>query len=116
MRVLIIEDFSPLRKALIQGLQESGYAVDATGNGNEGWWYAQSNPYDVIVLDLMLPGMDGLTLLRRLRETDSKAHVLILTARDELEDRVIGLESGADDYLVKPFAFAELLARVRALV
>lgn len=116
MRVLVIEDFSPLRRALVQGLQEAGYAVDATGDGNEGWWYAQSNPYDVIVLDLMLPGMDGLTLLCRLRETDSKAHVLILTARDELEDRIIGLESGADDYLVKPFAFAELLARVRALV
>lgn len=90
--------------------------MDAASEGEEGLWYATSNDYDVIVLDLMLPKIDGLTILARLRQADSAASVLILTARDALEDRVKGLDLGADDYLVKPFAFEELLARVRALV
>jgi len=116
MRVLLIEDYAPLRKSVSQGLREAGFAVDAAADGAEGFWYARSNPYDVIILDLMLPQMDGLTILRRLRDAGNPAHILILTARDAVSDRVRGLELGADDYLVKPFAFAELLARVRALI
>ena len=90
--------------------------MDVTGDGEEGFWYAKSNDYDVILLDLMLPKMDGLTILRRLRKEGSAVQVLILTAKDTVDDRVKGLNLGADDYLVKPFAFEELLARVRALV
>ena len=116
MRVLIVEDYAPVRDSVTQGLREAGYAVDAASEGEEGLWYATSNDYDVIVLDLMLPKIDGLTILARLRQAGSTAAVLILTARDALEDRVRGLNLGADDYLVKPFAFAELLARVQALV
>ena len=116
MRVLLVEDFELLRDSLAQGLREAGYAVDAAADGEEGLWYAQSNPYDVFILDLMLPKIDGLTLLKKLRENNSHTHVLILTARDSPEDRVRGLDLGADDYLPKPFVFAELLARVRALV
>ena len=116
MRVLLIEDYQPLQKALAKGLREEGFAVDHTGDGKEGLWYAMGNDYDVIILDLMLPGMDGLTLLKKLRSEGRQNNVLILTARDTLGDRVRGLDLGADDYLVKPFAFEELLARVRALV
>ncbi len=116
MRVLIVEDYGPIRESVSQGLREAGFAVDATGDGREGLWYAESSAYDVIVLDLMLPSMDGLTVLRKLRAGGSEAHVIVLTARDTLEDRVLGLNAGADDYLVKPFGFDELLARVRALV
>jgi DNA-binding response OmpR family regulator len=116
MRVLVIEDYEPLRKSLLQGLREEGLAVDATGDGPEGLWYAQGSEYDVIVLDLMLPGMDGLTILRKLRAEGKQSHVLILTAKDAVKDRIEGLDCGADDYLVKPFAFGELLARIRALV
>jgi DNA-binding response OmpR family regulator len=101
---------------LVRGLREAGFAVDASGDGEEGLWYAESQDYDVIILDLMLPGMDGLSILERLRAKQNPAHVLILTAKDTVADRVAGLERGADDYLVKPFAFAELLARVNALV
>jgi DNA-binding response OmpR family regulator len=116
MRVLVIEDYEPLRKSLLQGLREAGFAVDATGDGPEGLWYAEGNEYDAIILDLMLPGMDGLTILRKLRAEGKQSHVLILTARDGVTDRIQGLDQGADDYLVKPFAFGELLARIRALV
>ena len=116
MRVLLVEDFELLRESLAQGLREAGYAVDSASDGEEGLWYAQSNPYDVLILDLMLPKLDGLSLLRKLREKDDHVHVLILTARDAPEDRVRGLDLGADDYLAKPFVLAELLARVRALV
>lgn len=116
MRVLVIEDYEPVRQSILQGLREEGFAVDATGDGEEGLWYARAGEYDLILLDLMLPKIDGLTILRRLRETDSPVHVLILTAKDTLGDRVQGLDLGADDYLVKPFALEELLARVRALV
>ncbi len=115
MRVLIVEDYFPIQKAVAQGLREAGYAVDASGDGEEGLWYALNNDYDVIILDLMLPKVDGLTILTRLRSEGRCAHVLILTAKDTLPDRVRGLDLGADDYLVKPFAFEELLARVRAL-
>jgi len=116
MRVLLVEDYEPLRKSLEQGLSEAGYALDVAADGEEGLWYALGNDYDVIVLDLMLPGVDGLSILRKLRARKKDAPVLILTARDTIHDRVTGLDCGADDYLVKPFAFEELLARVRALV
>ena len=115
MRVLVIEDYEPLRRSLVRGLTEAGFAVDSTGDGREGAWYAEG-AYDAIVLDLMLPGRDGLSILRALRAAGSNTPVLILTARGGLDDRVTGLDDGADDYLVKPFAFEELLARVRALV
>lgn len=116
MRLLLIEDYRPLQQSLTKGLREAGFAVDVTGDGEEGLWYATGNDYDVIILDLMLPGMDGLSLLKELRAKGREAHVLILTAKDTLQDRVAGLDLGADDYLVKPFAFEELLARVRALL
>ena len=116
MRLLLVEDYPPLQKSLTKGLREAGFAVDVTGDGEEGLWYALSNTYDAIILDLMLPGMDGLTVLRRLRAKGRKTHVLILTARADVPERVEGLDLGADDYLTKPFAFEELLARVRALV
>ena len=116
MRLLLIEDYRPLRQSLTKGLREAGFAVDVTGDGKEGLWYATGNDYDVIILDLMLPGMDGLSILRKLRAKGRQSHVLILTAKDTLQDRVSGLDLGADDYLVKPFAFEELLARIRALL
>lgn len=116
MRVLLVEDYEPLRKSLEQGLGEAGYALDVAADGEEGLWYALGNDYDVIVLDLMLPVVDGLSILRKIRARKKDAPVLILTARDTVQDRVTGLDCGADDYLVKPFAFEELLARVRALV
>ncbi|UCF88828.1 MAG: response regulator, partial [bacterium] len=116
MKLLLIEDYAPLRTSLVKGLTENGYAVDATGDGAEGLWYASTGEYDVVVLDLRLPGMDGLEVLRELRKGKNKVHVLIVTAKDSVDDRVAGLDLGADDYLVKPFEFSELLARVRALV
>jgi len=116
MRVLIVEDQERLRNWLKKGLKEAGFVVDATGDGKEGLWYAEGNSYDVIILDLMLPGLDGLSILRKLREAGREDQVLILTAKDTVPDRVKGLDLGADDYLVKPFAFEELLARIRALV
>jgi len=115
MRILLVEDSKRLQMALGTGLRRAGYAVDIAADGEEGLWRAESNDYDVIVLDLMLPKMDGLTVLRRLRQGQRKTHVLILTAKDTVEDRVRGLKMGADDYLIKPFAFVELLARVQAL-
>ena len=116
MRLLLIEDSARLQRSLGLGLRRLGYALDIAADGTEGLRLAESNAYDVIILDLMLPGLDGLTLLRRLREGGGDAHVLILTARDTIDDRVRGLQTGADDFLVKPFAFAELVARVQALV
>jgi len=115
MRVLLVEDSRRLQQAIGTGLRKAGYAVDVAGDGEEGLWYAESGNYDVIVLDLMLPKMDGLTLLQRLRERGKTTHVLILTAKDTVDDRVRGLQMGADDYLVKPFAFEELMARVQTL-
>lgn len=115
MRVLLVEDSERLRRSVGGGLRKAGYAVDLAGDGEVGLWYAQGNDYDVIVLDLMLPKLDGLSVLRRLRDAGKQTHVLVLTAKDTIEDRVVGLQSGSDDYLVKPFAFDELLARVQAL-
>jgi DNA-binding response OmpR family regulator len=116
MRLLIVEDQERLLTWLQKGLREAGYVVDTAADGKQGLWLAQNNAYDAMVLDLMLPEMDGLTVLRRLREQGRETQVLILTAKDTVADRVNGLDAGADDYLVKPFAFEELLARVRALV
>jgi DNA-binding response OmpR family regulator len=115
MRVLFVEDSRILQRTVATALRKSGYAVDVTGDGNEGLWYAQSHPYDVIILDRLLPGLDGLTILQRLREQGQTTQVLLLTAKDTVEDRVCGLRTGADDYLIKPFALDELLARVQAL-
>jgi DNA-binding response OmpR family regulator len=116
MRILVIEDYLPVRTAVVQGLREAGHSVDEAADGETGLHQALAGEPDLIVLDLMLPGVDGLQILRRLREGGHKCHVLILTARDAVEDRIQGLDLGADDYLVKPFAMEELLARVRALL
>jgi len=115
MRVLLVEDSARLQQTVGDALHRSGYAVDVSGDGEDGLWRAENNDYDVIVLDIMLPKMDGLTLLKTLRKNGKTTHVLLLTARDRVEDRVSGLRSGADDYLVKPFALEELLARVETL-
>lgn len=115
MRVLIIEDSKRLQSYVARGLKNTGYAVDVADDGEDGLWLAESNEYDVIVLDLMLPKLDGISLLQRLREHGKATHVLILTARDTVDERVHGLHQGADDYLVKPFDLKELLARVQAL-
>jgi len=115
MKVLVVEDNEPLRKAITQRLRESGFAVDETGDGPEGLWLATENKYTVAILDLMLPGLDGIDLLKKMRKQNDETSVLIITARDQVGDRVAGLDAGADDYLVKPFALEELLARVRAL-
>jgi heavy metal response regulator len=116
MRILVVEDEPGIARFICQGLGEAGYAVDIATDGQEGLDYALAAPYDLLVLDILLPKMDGLRLLRELRERGVRTPVLLLTARDTVEDRVQGLDSGADDYLVKPFAFPELLARVRALL
>lgn len=115
MRILLIEDSSRLTAALRSGLKKLGHAVDVCHDGESGLSYARLNPYDVLVLDLMLPKLDGLAVLERLRAAGNKTCVLILTARDAVDDRVKGLRQGADDYLVKPFAFDELVARLEAL-
>ena len=116
MRALVIEDYTPLRESLTQALSEAGFAVDASSDGDEGLWYAQSADYDAVVLDIVLPRRDGLSVLRELRREGRRTPVLLLTARDTVADRVAGLDAGADDYLVKPFALEELLARIRALL
>jgi DNA-binding response OmpR family regulator len=116
MRILVVEDSEPLRESLKLGLSREGFAVDDAADGESGLRYARNNPYDVVVLDLLLPKLDGLGVLAGLRGKADRPHVLVLTARDRVEDRVAGLNEGADDYLVKPFAFDELLARIHALV
>jgi DNA-binding response OmpR family regulator len=116
MRILLVEDYAPLRESVAQALGEAGYAVDAPADGEEGLWHAQSGDYDAIVLDIVLPKLDGLSILRRLRQSGDRTPVLLLTAKDTVADRVTGLDVGADDYLVKPFALQELLARVRSLL
>lgn len=116
MRVLVVEDEPGIANFVRQGLCEAGYAVDVAWDGQEGLAFALAANYDVLVLDIMLPRLDGLDLLRELRAQGDKTPTLMLTARDTVDDRVAGLDAGADDYLVKPFAFAELLARLRALL
>jgi DNA-binding response OmpR family regulator len=115
VRILLVEDSVRLRRTIETALTRSGYAVDATGDGLEGLTLAESQDYDAIILDIMLPGLDGLSVLTRLRARGRAAHILLLTAKDTVQDRVRGLDDGADDYLVKPFALDELLARAAAL-
>lgn len=116
MKLLVVEDSERLRRSLAHGLTREGFAVDLAADGDEGLAFAEINDYDAIVLDLLLPGRDGLSVLRSLRSRGRNTHVLILSARDQLKDRIQGLEQGADDYLVKPFSFDELCARLRALI
>ena len=116
MKLLVIEDSRLLVRSLGIGLKKSGHVVDLVADGAEGFDFARLNDYDAIVLDLMLPSMDGLTILQRLRECGKQTHILILSAKDSVEDRVRGLRLGADDYLVKPFSFDELCARLETLV
>jgi DNA-binding response OmpR family regulator len=115
MRVLVVEDSPRLQRTLGTALRKSGYSVDLAGDGEQGLWLAESHDYDVVILDVMLPKRDGLSVLAELRQRGRSVHVLLLTARDTVADRVAGLGAGADDYLVKPFALDELLARVQAL-
>ena len=116
MRLLLVEDSTRLRKSLGEGLRRSGFAVDSVADGKAGLHYALGADYDVMVLDLMLPELDGLAVLQQMREAGRNFPVLILSARDQLADRIRGLELGADDYLIKPFAFDELQARLQALI
>jgi two-component system, OmpR family, response regulator len=116
MRVLVAEDNVKMAGLLKRGLEEEGYAVDVARTGSDALWSATENPYDVVLLDVMLPDLDGLEVCRQLRTANRWAPVLMLTARDAVPDRVAGLDAGADDYLAKPFSFSELLARMRALL
>lgn len=116
MRILIIEDEENIAKNIQTGLLDEGFSVDIAHTGNDGFDLASVEDYDTIVLDLMLPGMDGIEICRKLREENKRIPILMLTAKDSLEDKVFGLNIGADDYLVKPFSFEELLARIRSLI
>jgi DNA-binding response OmpR family regulator len=116
MRILVVEDYAPLASSIVSALREAGWAADHAADGEEAVTFAEASRYDAIVLDLMLPKLSGLEVLAKLRAKGNDSAVLILTARDGVGDRVEGLDTGADDYLVKPFALAELLARLRALV
>jgi two-component system OmpR family response regulator len=116
MRVLVVEDEARMASLLERGLREEGYAVDVASDGPDGLWMATENDYDAVLLDIMLPGFDGFDVCRRMREAGRWAPVLLLTAREGVDDRVQGLDAGADDYVTKPFSFAELAARVRALI
>jgi two-component system OmpR family response regulator len=116
MRVLVVEDEKKMAGLLARGLREEGHAVDLAERGEDALWMARAVSYDAIVLDVMLPGLDGLATCRQLRASEVWTPVLLLTARDGVEDRVAGLDTGADDYLVKPFSFSELVARLRALM
>jgi DNA-binding response OmpR family regulator len=116
MRILIIEDEKSLADIIKKGLEEEGYAVDVAYNGEDGLYMAENEPSDIAILDIMLPIIDGLTILKRIRKKGIKTPVIMLTARDALMDKVSGLDSGADDYLTKPFSFEELLARIRTLI
>jgi two-component system OmpR family response regulator len=116
MRVLVVEDHTKMAALIKRGLRKEGMAVDVAGDGEEALWRADATEYDAIILDLMLPGIDGFEVCARLRADGVWAPILMLTARDAVRDRVAGLDRGADDYLTKPFSYAELLARLRALV
>jgi DNA-binding response OmpR family regulator len=115
MRVLLVEDEHKISSYIRRGLEEQGYAVDAVFTGREALDWTDTTTYDLILLDILLPGLDGLSVCRKLRERGNLAAIIMLTARDSIDDRVLGLDAGADDYLVKPFAIKELLARLRAV-
>ncbi len=116
MRILVVEDDAPLREAVVAVLQADDYTADEAAAGDDGLYRARQGVYDLLILDVMLPGTDGLEIVRRLRAEGSQTPIMLLTARDSVADKVAGLDSGADDYLVKPFAVPELLARVKALL
>jgi DNA-binding response OmpR family regulator len=116
MRLLVVEDDIRLRDVVVRGLREAGYAVDSASDGEAALYQLSINDYDAIVLDLMIPRVDGIEVCKRLRASGSSVPILILTARDGVDERILGLDSGADDYLTKPFEFGELLARIRALL
>ena len=115
MKVLLVEDSERLQRSLLTGLHQSGFSIDQAFDGKQALEFVASNQYEVIILDLMLPKIDGLTVLTSIRKRGNDAHILILSANDQTEDRIRGLDLGADDYLVKPFAFDELVSRLRAL-
>ncbi|MGC1308697.1 MAG: response regulator transcription factor [Phormidesmis sp.] len=116
MRLLVVEDDERIADALAESLTDQNYAIDVVYDGQAGWDYAEASPYDLILLDVMLPEIDGVTLCRRLRKAGLQVPILLLTAKDTVSDRVIGLDAGADDYLIKPFELEELFARIRALL
>src|ERR1700730_15367419 len=116
MRLLVVEDDPRLCDVLVRGLREAGYAVDSVGDGKSALYQVAINSYDAVILDVMIPGVDGFEVCRRIRLDQSAVPVLMLTARDAIDDRIQGLDTGADDYLTKPFDFGELLARIRALL
>ena len=115
MRILLIEDYAPLAKNISAYLGEAGYIIDKSDTGGEGLWYAETHAYDIIILDIMLPGLDGLSIVEQLREKGGDTPVILISALESVDKRIEGLELGADDYLVKPFELKELLARIRAL-
>lgn len=116
MRLLLVEDDSRIARFLVRGLQEQSYAVDVVGNGDDALYQIEINDYDMVILDVMIPGKDGFATCRAVRSLGKRVPILMLTARDAVDDRITGLDSGADDYLTKPFEFGELLARLRALL
>lgn len=116
IRILVVEDEASIADFLVRGLREEGFTVERAGDGDDAWHHLQTGAWDIILLDWWLPGADGLSLLRRFRQSDRQTPVIFLTARDAVSDRVRGLDNGADDYLCKPFAFDELLARIRVLL
>lgn len=116
MRILVVEDERKIAEALKRGLQAEGYEVTTSLSGEDGYFYLTTEEYDLMLLDLMLPGRDGIEILKKIRSKGIATPILLLTGRDTVEDRVLGLDSGADDYLIKPFAFPELLARIRLLL
>lgn len=116
MKILVVEDEHQIAQSLKKGLEQEIYAVDLAFTGTDGYDMASSEEYDLIILDLMLPGIDGLTICKKLRANNNHTPVLILTARGQIEDKITGLDTGADDYLTKPFSFEELLARIRAII
>lgn len=116
MRILVVEDDAKIASFVIKGLEQSGFAVDHASNGEDGLFLVQTEPYDAAIIDIMLPALDGLSLIAEMRKTNISTPVIILSAKHSVEDRIRGLQTGSDDYLVKPFIFAELLARVQALI
>lgn len=116
MRILVLEDYPPLRSSIVECLTEEGYAVDSTDSGDEGLWFVRNHEYDVALLDIMVPEVSGLEIVKKLRTDGNLVPVIIISARDTVDQKIEGLESGADDYLVKPFSLDEMLARVRAQI